>query len=68
MSDFRPQGRQNSADVFMGVPVGSDEGVLFVRFLDSRANEKGGVGCKSGRIDPVVLDSIIKMECLFITL
>lgn len=36
MSDFRPQGRQNSPDnVFDGIPVGGDEGPLFARFLDS---------------------------------
>jgi len=36
MSDSRPQDRKNSLDMhFTGIPVGSDEGALFVRFLDS---------------------------------
>jgi site-specific recombinase XerD len=36
MSNFRPQVRQNSADnVFGEIPVGTDEGSLFARFLDS---------------------------------
>jgi site-specific recombinase XerD len=36
MSDFRPQGRQNSADnVFGNIPVGPNEGSLLARFLNS---------------------------------
>lgn len=36
MSNFRPQDRQNSADMqFKGIPVGDDEPSLFARFLDS---------------------------------
>ena len=36
MSDSRPQARQNTNDnVFAGVPAGTEEHALFVRFLDS---------------------------------
>ncbi len=36
MSDSRPQDRQNSLDThFTGIPVGPNEGALFVQFLDS---------------------------------
>ena len=36
MSDFRPEGRQNSGDnVFAGIPVGKEEASLFTGFLNA---------------------------------
>lgn len=36
MSNSRPQGSKNSADMlFNGIPAGSDEAVLFMKFLDA---------------------------------
>lgn len=36
MSTFRPQSSHNSADMqFVGIPIGNDDGSLFVRFLDA---------------------------------